>query len=163
MLHWEKRPIEVANLLNPAFCSILLRDSVETFQIENRQGMSYPLSFLILPLVLHKPTREALPRTTRTKLHTWLQEKPEVRIGFAERARQLVPYSKEAIIFGLQTGIIEVNENGDLIPYSKRLKELSGGDEVEPSICRKKAQFLGRWLAKAGDLPTILIMWGICP
>lgn len=163
MLPWENRPIEVANLLNPAFCSILLRDSVETFQIENMQGMSYPLSFFILPLVLHKPTREALPRTTRTKLHTWLQEKPEVRIGFVERARQLVPYSKEAIIFGLQTGIIEVNENGNLIPSSKRLKELSWVDEVEPSICRKKAQFLGRWLARAGNVPTILTMWGIRP
>lgn len=163
MLPWENRPIEVANLLNPAFCSILLRDSVETFQIENGQGMSYPLSFFILPLVLHKPTREALPRTTRTKLHTWLQEKPEVRIGFVERARQLVPYSKEAIIFGLQTGIIKVNENGNLTPSSKRLKKLSWVDEVEPSICRKKAQFLGRWLARAGNVPTILTIWGIRP
>lgn len=161
MLTWERRPVEVANLLNPAFCSLLLRGAIDTFQAENDEGMAYPLSFVLLPLVLHKPTRQTLPRTTRTRLHVWLQEKPEVRIGFIDRIRQLVPYTREALIFGMQSQFITIDENGNLIPVRKRVKNLPWPNDSESSICYKQAQFVGRWLAQAGSTSTIFTTLGI--
>lgn len=125
MLSWEKRPAEIANLLNPAFCSVLLRSSIDGFQKEKEYGISYPLLFLVLPLVLHAPTRQTLPKTTQTKLHVWLQNFPEVRVRFVNRTRELVPYTKEALIFGLQTEIIAICNNGNFIVTPKTLKKPS--------------------------------------
>ena len=163
MRAWSERPIEVTNLLNPAFCSLLLRDSIVSFHKEKEQGMPYPLSFLVLPLVLHKPTRDMLPDTIRTRLYVWLGDHPEVYVRFAQRTRQLVPYTKESLTFGVQKGIIDVTEDGNLIPVQGRLKTLSWPTDAEPAICRRKAQFLGRWFAQAGEVATIFAMWGIRP
>lgn len=163
MLPWEKRPVEIANLLNASFCSILLKDSIAGFNQENTQGMPYALSFIILPLVLHKPTRECLPRIITTQFHAWLERNQEVRIGFAGRARQLVPYTKEAIVFGMEAGIITIAGNGRLALGKKSLINNSWNSETEAANCRKKALFVGRWLARGGKVSTIFILWGICP
>jgi hypothetical protein len=161
-LPWEKRPFEIANLLNPAFCSLLLGDSIAAFQKENEEGMPYPLSFLVLPLVLHEATRETFPKTTQTKLRVWLKNYPEVRFMFVERTRQLVPYTKESILFGMQKRTISVNEKGNLIS-KKRLENLPWPNQSEPAICREKSKFLGRWFALTGNASTIFIIFGVRP
>ncbi|BAZ13391.1 hypothetical protein NIES4071_52300 [Calothrix sp. NIES-4071] len=166
MRYWHERPVEYANLFNPAFCSILLQNAIKGYEKEKKQGMPYPLIFLVLPLVLHSSTREVLPRTTRTKLHIWLQKQPEVRVRFAERASNLVPYTKEALAFGMQNGIINFCEDGKFTWVKGTLKAISAvswSSDTEPAICCKKAEFVGRWLAQAGEVSTIYIMWGICP
>ena len=163
MLAWERRPIEVANLFNPAFCSILLRGAVNAYQGERDAGMPYILSFLILPLVLHKPTRDALPSTIRTRMHVWLQNKPETQIGFVNRIRQLTPITKEAIIFSMQSDLVTFDEGGNLVLVAKQFKLPSWVNNSEPELCYRKSQFIGRWLAQVGDTSTILTMWGIRP
>ena len=163
MLPWENRPNEVANLFNPAFCALLLTDSIAGFQEYVESGMPYPLSFLILPLTLHKSTRELLPKSLRTKLHVWLQSRPEVRIGFAKRSCELVPYTKEGLVFGLQANSIEITQEGTLAACKGLGKISSWVDEAESAICREKSRFLGRWLAHSGDVSTIFVMWGIRP
>jgi hypothetical protein len=56
MSAWNDRPTEIANLLNPAFCALLLAQAVRGYQEETKVGLPYALAFLVLPLVLHKPT-----------------------------------------------------------------------------------------------------------
>lgn len=163
MLPWEERPVEYANLFNPAFCSILLQNSIKGFQKEREQGMPYSLLFLVLPLVLHGSTRRALPATTAAKLHVWLQQQPEVLVGFGNRARNLAPYTKEALAFGMQTGIINLCNDGTFTWVKYKLKAVSWSSNTETAICYEKANFIGRWLAQAGELSTIYTMWGICP
>ncbi|MEA5573496.1 three component ABC system middle component [Calothrix sp. UHCC 0171] len=166
MLSWQERPVEYANLFNPAFCSILLYNAIKGYQKEKKQGMPYPLIFLVLPLVLHQSTRNLLPRTTRTKLHIWLQNKPEVRVKFSDRTSNLVPHTKEALAFGMQTGIIGFGDDGKFTSSKSQLKNISAvswSEGTEPAICFKKAEFIGRWFAQAGEVSTIYIMWGICP
>ena len=125
MQSWKKRPVEYANLLNPAFCSILLHNAVKGYQQEKNRGMPYPLLFLVLPIVLHRSTREALPKRIVTRLHIWLQERPEVRVGFGDRSRDLVLYTKEAITFGMQTKIISIGKQGNLTIIKRNLKSIS--------------------------------------
>ena len=167
MPRWENRPVEIANLLNPAFCAVLLQDTLKAYVEINNFGMSYPLMFVVLPVVLHKATRNKFPKTTQTTLSEWLQSHSDIRLAFVERTRQLVPYTKEALIFGFQQGIFlldENNENGYILPTKKDLASLpSWSKNSEPFDCREKAKFTGRWFAQTGDASTIYKTFGIRP
>lgn len=163
MTDWEGRPFEVANLLNPAFCAVLLTSSVIEYEKAASRGMPYPLAFLVLPVVLHGFTRKEIPRSVATRMHSWLQEKPEMRVGFAERMRAMTPYTREAVIFCIQARVLRLNDQGEIIKGDVRIKPGNWESGAEPNVCRQKAGFVGRWLATAGDLSTIFIMWGIQP
>jgi hypothetical protein len=115
MLAWNQRPIEVANLFNPAFCALLLRQAVAGYQKISGHGMDYAMAFVVLPVVLHKATREALPYASTTKLHMWMQKHHEVRIGFTERMQNMVQITKEALLFALQRNALALDETGVLV------------------------------------------------
>jgi hypothetical protein len=163
MIPWQFRPTEVANLLNPPFCGILLREFVIAYEDERRQGVPYELVFLVLPIVLHKSTREALPRTLRTQMHVWLQQNPNVRVQFAYRTKELTPFTKEALIFLMQRQFLTLNSQGLLATGSGKYKLTIGTRTGEIYDCIKKAKFVGKWFAQAGSSSTIYTMWGICP
>ncbi len=160
---WSKRPIEIAHLLNPAFCSILLRESIIGCEQEAGAGMPYALAFLVLPVVLHKPTRDILPKTIATRLHVWIQENQSVRIGFSERVRWTAPYTKEALFYAAKAELIEISDDGLLVSEKKRLKKLPWPKVSEPSVCMSKSRFVGRWFSLAGDTATLMAMWGVRP
>lgn len=162
MKPWTERPIEIAHLLNPAFCSILLREAVEGYFQESDANMPYVLSFLVLPIVLHKPTRDLLPRSISTKLHSWIQENQSALVGFVDRVRWTIPYTKEAITYAAAADLILISEEGKFSSIKKRQKKL-WSKTSEPFFCKKKALFVGRWFSLAGDLATIMAMWGIRP
>lgn len=162
MSSWEKRPIEIANLFNPSFCSLIIYEAVKGYTQESGKGMPYPLLFLLLPIILHKKSREELPRSIATKFHVWLEQHQHLKIDFTIRTRKMVSYTKEGLIFGMQMGILQFDEEGralnqDALKNSK--------NEFSPEIieCYRRSRFLGRWLSTAGDTTTIYMMWGICP
>lgn len=163
MLPWSERPTEVAHLLNPAFLAVLIRDAVKDYQRIGGAAMSYSLPFVVLPVVLHRPTRERLPSTTAAVLHVWLEENAEVRIGFAQRAKRLSSFVQEAILFGLQREVFQIDDAGDLADTKKQLRTFRGPEEADHRQCRKQAKFVGRWFAKLGDPETIYTMWGVRP
>lgn len=106
---WEDRPIEIAYLLNPAFCGEVLCRSIKAYNSNSDGLFPYPLVFLILPIVLHRKTRESISPTTREHLHVWLHAHQDVRVGFAERAKHIVPITKETVAFLLQIGAISID------------------------------------------------------
>jgi hypothetical protein len=163
MSSWNKRPIEVAHLLNPAFCSVILRESILGYKEETNTGMPYVLSFLVLPLVLHKSTRDILPISISTKLHSWVHKNQYVRVGLDKRAQHLGLYTREAIIFSIRLEIIHISENGQLNVSQKKCKRLELPSSSEPVICQKKAYFVGRWFARTGDPAIIFAMLGVKP
>lgn len=163
MQSWDKRPVEIANLFNPAFCALLLRESIIGYEKVQRDSLPYPLAFLILPIVLHKYTRDSLPRSIRSKLHIWLRNNPEAKVQFSARSSQMVPYTKESIMFGLQMGIFVMDDVGNLKQIKRSLKNIKWDKDSETAYCINKARFVGRWFASAGDVLTIFHMWGIQP
>ena len=163
MLRWEDRPPEVANHLNPAFCSLLLSEAVSGYMDRIAQGMEYSLSFLVLPIVLHKSTREALPRDTRTKLHAWVQDNSSYQIGFGKRVKHLRSYTQEALIFGIQQKLLALNDEGLLITAKKRIPKLPASSGSEPNEIQKRAVFVGKWFADVRDASTLLAIWGLRP
>jgi hypothetical protein len=142
LLPWLQRPIEVANLFNPAFCALLVHQAVKAYELEAGRGMSYSTAFVVLPVVLHKDTRELLPHSIATKLHAWLQTNEQVRVGFAGRMQQ-------------------INKAGALVVGPFKLGKLDLDKESETALCIKKAEFVGRWFASVPNPVALLALWGI--
>ena len=99
LLDWDQRPQEVANLLNPAFDGFLLHQAIAAFEENAGVGMPFEMTFLVLPFVLHEATRNRLPSRSTTHVASWLLEERDLLMGFAERTTDLVPYTREAILF----------------------------------------------------------------
>jgi ABC-three component (ABC-3C) system Middle Component 3 len=160
---WEDRPVEIAHLLNPAFCSEVLRRAIRLYNKNAARWFPYPLTFLVLPILLHHRTREAIAPNTREQLHVWLQAHQDVRIGFAERARQLVPHTIETLSFLLQVNAITVDATAGLTVVRRRQRHVDGQGEGEIADCYRKAEIVGRWFARAGSPANIYTMWGVKP
>jgi len=162
---WAERSHEEKSLLNPAFCAFLLWNAARGYAREETGRLSFEESFLILPMVLHRETREGLPHTIRTSLAVWLDENPLVRGRVESRARQLVSFTKEALTFGGIHGLIHFEESGlhaDIAwtgIVNRKVNESS--DEVKD--CAKRAGFIGRWFAQTGGAATVLALLGVRP
>jgi hypothetical protein len=163
MVRWPERPTEVANLLNPAFCALILRESVRGFADDAPSGMPFPLVFLILPLTLHKRTREAFPNSIATKMHPWIENNQQAQVGFAQRCSAIVSHTKEALLFANANDLIEFTSDARLVIKRPRLTRPAWPGDSEPTSCLDSARFLGRWLSRAGDTATVFAMWGVRP
>lgn len=163
-MKWDSRPIEIANLLNPAFCALLLRDAAKAYHDYEKTGMPYILAFLLLPIALHQRTCDAVPHQPTITFGQWIERNAEVTFGFADRTRTLNPLTKEAIIFGLQHGILDINTAGEIVPSSVSLEHPSSWDsDSVPSRCAMCAKNIGRWFAEVGDASTICRLLGVRP
>ncbi|HON68950.1 MAG TPA: DUF6521 family protein [Phycisphaerae bacterium] len=165
MTVWTERPHEEANLLNPAFCCLGMTAAIAGYQAEANQGLPLGLAYMILPITLHKPTRDLLPRNRRTSLPMWIQDNASVRVLFHERLISLKPFTREAILFGCSRAWITVQNNASLVTdrTEAALRRACQSLEAEPRDCVLKAIFVGRWLATAGTPATVMALWGIQP
>lgn len=164
MRRWTERPREAAYLLNPAFCGYLLSSACSTYEEAAGAPLSYAVSFLVLPLVLHKPTRDSLPSTSRTSLPVWLGEHQEQRLGFAERVRAMSSHTKEALLLGFDVGLLGLTNSAVAARRTRaeltaEAARLSG----EARECAGRARMVGGWLGRAGDAATVFALWGIRP
>lgn len=156
---------EERTLLNPAFCSILLWAAAKGHREEGPNALSFEESFLVLPLVLHRGTREALPTKINSSLAAWTEANPLQRGLVARSARSLVPFTRDALRFGGAHGLITLASThlepnlGWTSAVSKACKD--GSVEVEE--CAKRAEFLGRWLARSGTPATVFAILGVRP
>ena len=166
LVDWNIRPQDVANLLNPAFGGLLLHRALTGHKNETGSGMPLELVFLVLPFVLHEPTRSRLPVKVTTHLATWLQNERDVLLQFGERTADLVPYTQESILFLATHGLVEIDKDGRLFPGRAKFKQGVGSvttasDEVHD--CYRAAFAVGRWLSLSGNSTTLYSMLGIRP
>lgn len=159
---WIERSPEQIRLLNPAFIGALVWSCTRGFVTLQEGGLPFPLAFVAMPVVLHKSTRELLPRSTRTSLASWLNRNSQTHVGFAERARDLVPLVKEGILFAAQGGMLSF-EGANLVS-ARRPRTMTGFEREaseEVKLCVKKAEFVGKWFAASGDYTTTMALWGV--
>jgi hypothetical protein len=158
MSEWSDRPRIEATMLNPALLAVLLSAAAHAYEKakEDKQRMPWPLGFLVLPLVLHRPTRAELPRNTRTHLSTWIRRHPLLRAGFPSRAYAMVPLTREGIRFGLCAGVLDID--GSMI---------RGDDTDQPAgelgQLIRAAALVGRWLATTDQPSTAFALLGVAP
>ena len=161
MTPWDHRPREVKYLLNPAFCSGVLTSCALAYEGKSGEPMPLALAFLCLPIVLHGDTRRALPKTVNANLNNWLLNNRIVTVGFARRARSLLPYTREALSFGASRGILQVTPQGVKSNLTKPAQIYRQSPSLE--LHAKAARNLGIWFAESGSPSMIYSLWGVAP
>lgn len=162
MKDWTNRAKEVAYLLNPAFCGRLLYNAIKTYNEVTKKTFPLPLLYLVLPLILHKKTRVSI--SSRTQMIIWQQRNPELLIGFAERTKDMVQITNEAIELLLQSGIVTLT-NGAELEFSKTIRPFSKTKYVNDEIkdCINKSEHVAKWFAATGKTETIYVILGVRP
>jgi hypothetical protein len=161
---WNERVVEEANLFNPAFCSMLIAKACKDYSKKGQEPLSFPLAFLILPLIVHPGTRAALPYSTVTSLISWTQERRGDLVEFGAHTRRLLPYTREAIMFGLAHTMLTLDESGGINIGKSYVAPTEKKTELftpEVRDCLDRAGFVGRWFAGAGTASTIFSVLGV--
>ena len=151
MNRWSERPIEEQRLLNPSFCSLLLWHASKGHIDASRQstGISFEECFLVLPMVLHRETRESLPPRTTTSLPVWIGAHPLALSTIVDRARSLAPFTREALRFAGGYGVLHFNQTiiQANLDWYRQLSSALANSSDEVRTCAKRAEFLGKWFA----------------
>ncbi len=168
MRSWENRSIEIANLLNPAFLSAIIYQSIKGYTVETKKTTCpYVLPFIVTSIVLHKKTRDSLPRQVTSTFSTWLTQisGSHAKVNYSVRTKELVPFVKEAIMFGLTNQLLVLDGTGSLnINQMISLPTHSNNKITEEVVnCYKRAYFCGRWIARAGKIETVMALLGVKP
>jgi hypothetical protein len=118
------------------------------------------IGYLVAPMVLHTPTREALPRVN-ARLAKWADEHQLLRAELRWRAPQLTEITRRGLRAGLRYELIGLTPDG--IEVSAALTRLRAPSGDEAAACWKAAELVGRWLPRAGPPATILALLGVRP
>jgi hypothetical protein len=158
---WNKRTSEIAYLLNPAFSASVIYSVICEYQKQGGKSFPFVLIYLILPIILHKTTRERI--NSGTNMIVWIQKFPDVLINFPLRARSMISFANEAIEYLLLHKIIILN--GSNISISRTLSKASMQKTTDGEMldCYKKSEHLGRWFARVGVEENIYAAWGVKP
>jgi hypothetical protein len=162
---WALRPVEEANLLNPAFIALLVRQAADAHRSLDRQSLPWMLAFIVAPAVLHGPTRAGLPQTVTSSMTRWSQTHPELLAGFPARAGALVPAVREGLLFGLTHGVLALagDQLSPLPLRRRRARERWREPTDDYRACLSAAAFMGRWCGRSGSVATIFALWGVRP
>lgn len=169
MTAWHERTIEQRNLLNPAFCAIVVRHLARGYHTESTgltatsTGLPLELAFVGASFVLRGQTRDQLPRMTSTSLATWVHDHPLERSAVAKGVVVLRDAVREALLFGMRHGLLSIDGHR-IKPSDIQTKKINtylrtSSDDVRE--CMRQAVFVGRWLCKAGAPPTVLALLGV--
>lgn len=161
---WDQRPFEIRNLFNPAFCGLVVFRALQGYEEHDARGMPYSLSLLVLPLCLHKHSREALAAGSRGYLLRVAEKNPHIQVGLAERATAMLPYAFEGFGLLLERGCIAIGDDGRIqtIPKTAR-KTIDTNGTAETISCQRVARFVGKEFARIADRVTVYTTFGIRP
>ncbi len=157
----DPRPFEEEALFNPAFVSLLLRESAKQFS-ERSAGRDLPavLAYLVAPLALHGPTRQILPTYVTAQMGEWVRANPGALVELPKRIRSLRSIVSAAACFGLRHGVLEGSE-GVLRAGTVKRRPPGMARSADVDDCLARAGFLGRWFSEQADATTTLAIWGL--
>lgn len=158
----SQRPNEKASLLNPAFVALVLCRIAAGHSKRSQESLPASLAFLAVPVVLHGPSRNALPRKTTVRLGGWLDEHPVLRAGFPFRAKATAPAVRTGLRAGLRAGVLSLGSDGLLEGTPpRRRKGVVLSDEVEEIL--ERSNFLGAWMSRCGPPVGQFALWRVRP
>jgi hypothetical protein len=159
---WDQRPFEVRNLFNPAFCGLVLFRALQGYENKDTRGMPFSLSLLVLPLCLHKDSREVIACRPRSYLLKTVEKSQQITMGFAGRVTQMLPYAFEGFGLLMERGCITVVDDGRIQTVPKKVRSSVIGTD-ETVACQKVARIVGREFARIADRATVYTTFGIRP
>ena len=154
MRTWSNRSKEVAFLFNPAYCGKILFFVIRKYnECTRKEDFPFALIYLLLPILVYPLSSEKI--NSRTRFSKFVNDNPELFINFAERSKNFVTITNEAVEFLMACDVLRLNSNAT---FSCN-KELKKSDEE----IIKKAENLGKMLANAGTINVIYLMLGVRP
>jgi len=150
-------------MLNPALIAAVLAAAAREYAVRRDESLPAAYAFLIVPLVLHRDTRENLPRSVASHWANWASDNPVLIAGFPARAVALREHVREGLRFGLRHGVLTVDDFGGLVPADAKTAvptTTANGDIRELVIA---AQRVGRWLTKLELPATAFALLGVRP
>lgn len=162
MKRWDQRPFEIRNLFNPAFCGLILFRALHGYEEADAQGMPFSLSLLVLPLCLHKDSREVIASSPRSYLLKTTEKNQQVMVGFSDRVTQMLPYAFEGFGLLMERGCISISDDGRIQTVPKKVRSAVTGTD-ETIACQKVAHIVGREFARISDRVTVYTTFGIRP
>jgi len=162
MKPWDQRPFEIRNLFNPAFCGLILFRALQGYEDENARGMPFSLSLLVLPLCLHKDSREVIADSPRSYLLKTTEQNQKILVGFPNRVTQMLPYTFEGFGLLMERGCIAIGDDGRIQAVPKKVRKTINGTD-ETVACQKVARIIGREFARIADRVTIYTTFGVRP
>lgn len=162
MRNWYTRPIEIRNLFNPAFCALVLCRAFNGYQELKEEGMPFSLSLLVLPLCLHKQSREIINGNNKTYLLKVIERNPQLLLGFDGRVSDMLPFTFEGLGIAMQFGCVEVTVKGALRISADSIQKTVSGTQETKEI-QRAARMVGKGFAETLDRVTIYTSLGIRP
>ncbi|MGW6318796.1 three component ABC system middle component [Streptomyces sp. NPDC055099] len=154
MARWQQRPQVPAVFLNPALLAAVQAAAAAAYERESGELMVWPLATLTPALVLHGPTRRALPVAVSTHLSSWVSRNPVLVAGLPQRSASLTCAVQE----GLRHGLLTL-QDGRVRGVLRGVSRLEG--EVAEIV--RKAQLVGRWTARTDRPSTVFALLGVRP
>src|SRR6185312_6933685 len=142
--NWEDRAEITANLINPAFCSEVVRECVKAYKSEKKENFPFAFSVLILPLILNNKIRERLPKSKANTIHHWLNDNEDLKVGIASKISTFLPFTRETLMFGIAHNSMSIDEFGNIEARPRKGKIKTEDNEVKQ--CISKAATLGKIL-----------------
>lgn len=162
MKRWDQRPFEIRNLFNPAFCGLVLFRALDRYEEEDDRGMPFSLSLLVLPLCLHKDSREVIASSPRSYLLKITERNQQIMVGFAARVAHMLPYAFEGFGLLMERGCIVIADDGRIQTVPNKVRRIVNGTD-ETVACQRVARIIGRNFARIADRVTIYTTFGIRP
>lgn len=162
MKRWDLRPFEIRNLFNPAFCGLVLFRALHGYEEIDARGMPFSLSLLVLPLCLHKDSREVIASNPRRYLLKTTEKNQQVMVGFADRVNLMLPYAFEGFGLLMERGCIAIADDGRILTLPKKVRKTVKGTD-ETITCQRVARIVGKEFARIADRLTVYTNFGIRP
>lgn len=124
--------------------------------------MPFSLTLLVLPVCLHRDSREVIASNPRSYLLKTVEKNQQIMVGFAERVTQMLPYAFEGFGLLMERGCIAVTKDGRIQTMPKKVRKSVDGT-AETVACQKVARIVGKEFARIGDRATIYTTFGIRP
>jgi hypothetical protein len=159
--NWEDRPEITAHLINPAFCSEILRACASAYKEESKHAFPFALSILVLPMILNNAIRTRLPKNKSSTIHGWINENEDLKIGLANSIASFIPFTRESMMFAIAHNSLSIDEGGNIDIKPRRVKFKTEDEEI--ISCVKKSQLIGKIFSKSGNPLTIYSILGIKP
>lgn len=160
---WARRSPAVAAMLNPALIAAILVAATEEYVRLRDESLPAAHAFLIPPLVLHRATREELPRSVTSHWPKWVADHPVLVAGFPARAVALREYVREGLRFAVRYGALSIDVVGGLTPAHSPAPSRRPSAQGDVRQVIAASQRVGRWLTKL-DLPaTAFALLGVRP
>jgi len=159
---WNQRPFEIRNLFNPAFCGLVLFRAFLGYEEQDARGMPFSLSLLVLPLCLHKDSREVIADSQRSYLLKIVEKNQQIMAGFPDRVTQMLPYAFEGFGLLMERGCIVVADDGRIQTVPDKVRKTVSGTE-ETVSGQKVARIVGREFARIADRATVYTTLGVRP